>query len=302
MTTENTLELQELPVTSRSLGVVNDFVVDDNLEAVTSFIDSPECTSQHMTRRPFKIKFNSVIICYRGLMKVRINLSERVVRRGQMIIIPADTIGEFIEMSPDCRMMMFSFSKHLRVNFNSFIRPSVGIITAMMRLPVVDLEDRELEDIKYIYMMMRRRLVEDTFLNKTEFFMSALMTISHYIAGTRLSDSDNEETLTTNTRRIFERFIELVEQHHGSERQLTFYAQKLCISPKYLSHVVKEVSGRTAKQWIDNMVILEAKVLLTTSHMNIQEISHRLNFPNQSFFGRFFKKANGVSPGDYRQR
>lgn len=300
MTSEHTLELQELPVSSRGIGVENDFVIDDNLEADTSFINSIECKSQHMVGRPFKIKFNSVIISYRGEMKLRVNLSERLLRQGEMIIIPADTIGEFIEMSPDCRVMIFSFSKHLRVNFSSFIRPTVGTITAMMKLPVVDLEDQELEDIKYIYMMMRRRLTDDSFFNKTEFFMSALMTISHYIAGNRVGD-DHGEMPTTNTRRIFERFIELVEQHHGSERQLTFYAQELCMSPKYLSHVVKEVSGRTAKQWIDNMVILEAKVLLTTSHMNIQEVSHRLNFPNQSFFGRFFKKATGVSPGDYRQ-
>lgn len=88
---------------------------------------------------------------------------------------------------------------------------------------------------------------------------------------------------------IFERFYESLVQSYQSERSVKFYADQLCLTPKHLSGVVKEVSGKTVGEWIDELVILEAKALLNSSSMNIQEIADRLNFANQSFFGKYFK-------------
>ena len=83
---------------------------------------------------------------------------------------------------------------------------------------------------------------------------------------------------------------------------MNFYADKLFVTPKHLSAVLKEISGRTAGEWIDHRVILEAKMLLRTTGMNIQEISLALNFSNQSFFGKYFKHLTGISPRDYRSK
>lgn len=85
-----------------------------------------------------------------------------------------------------------------------------------------------------------------------------------------------------------------------SERSVTFYAEQLCITPKYFSSLVKKLSGKSAAQWIDNYVILEAKNLLKYSDMSIQEIAYRLNFSTQSFFGKYFKHQTGLSPTQYR--
>ena len=81
---------------------------------------------------------------------------------------------------------------------------------------------------------------------------------------------------------------------------MSFYAKQLNITPKYLSSVVKEVSGKTAARWIDESVILEAKALLKYSGMSIQEIAYHLNFSTQSFFGKYFKRYVGMSPLAYR--
>ena len=83
---------------------------------------------------------------------------------------------------------------------------------------------------------------------------------------------------------------------------MNFYAEKLFVTPKHLSAVLKEISGKTAGEWIDHRVILEAKLLLRTTGMNIQEISVALNFSNQSFFGKYFKHLTGLSPREYRNR
>lgn len=107
---------------------------------------------------------------------------------------------------------------------------------------------------------------------------------------------------TTKSRKefLFEEFYHLLSKSYQSERKVKFYADQLCLTPKHLSGVVKEVSGKTVGEWIDQFVVLEAKALLNSSSMNIQEISDRLHFANQSFFGKYFKHYTGMSPKEYR--
>ena len=98
------------------------------------------------------------------------------------------------------------------------------------------------------------------------------------------------------------KFIQILEDNFRTERSVTFYADKLCVTPKHLSAVLKEISEKTAGEWIDLRVILEAKLLLRSTGLNVQEISTQLNFANQSFFGKYFKHLTGMSPRDYRAK
>ena len=100
--------------------------------------------------------------------------------------------------------------------------------------------------------------------------------------------------------RISDQFISLVQKNFKEERFLDFYANELSITPKHLSRTVKSQTGFTAVEWIERYVILEAKVMLKSSNMTIQQIADELNFPSQSFFGKYFKKNIGVSPKEYR--
>ena len=109
-----------------------------------------------------------------------------------------------------------------------------------------------------------------------------------------------EGSAASSKNNIVERFMELVQEHYREERLIGFYADKLCITPKYLSKLIKEHTGRSAGEWIDNHVILEARAMLQSSDMTIQQIAASLNFPNQSFFGKYFKRATGLSPKQYR--
>jgi AraC-like DNA-binding protein len=99
----------------------------------------------------------------------------------------------------------------------------------------------------------------------------------------------------------FERFLTLVGEEYREKRTIAYYADKLCITPKYLSALSKSLTGITAGDWIDRSVIQEAKALLKNSSYTIQEVSDMMNFPNQSFFGRYFKHHVGCSPKDYRE-
>ena len=108
-----------------------------------------------------------------------------------------------------------------------------------------------------------------------------------------------EEPLTGQGR-MTSRFLSLVQENYKKERFLDFYASKLDITPKHLSRTVKKQTGFTAVDWIERFVILEAKVLLKSTNLNIQQIADELNFPSQSFFGKYFKKYTGLSPKEFR--
>jgi len=96
-------------------------------------------------------------------------------------------------------------------------------------------------------------------------------------------------------------FIKLVHLNYVKERSVSFYADKLFISPKYLSLLVKEATGRSAAKWIDEFVLMEAKNMLRFSGKNIQQVAYALNFPTQSSFGKYFKHLTGMSPTEYQK-
>ena len=140
-----------------------------------------------------------------------------------------------------------------------------------------------------------------------EYAISALLSSSFYYFGSiwkeRIDQAARQESKNTGTRSmlVFEEFIRLVNEFHTQERRMSFYADKLCLTPKYLSKIIKQASGRSGPEWIDSYVILEAKNLLRYSDISIKEIVYRLHFPNSSVFYKFFKSKTGMTPSEYRK-
>lgn len=121
---------------------------------------------------------------------------------------------------------------------------------------------------------------------------------------TQKMQADDSVTATVKSRdeEYFQRFMRLLQRHFRSERKTTFYAREMCLSPKYLSTIVRRFSGRGPSEWIDECVIVEAKRLLKFTDRSIQEVAFELNFPTQSFFGRYFKSHTGLSPKAFKQQ
>lgn len=120
--------------------------------------------------------------------------------------------------------------------------------------------------------------------------------LRHYLA----EHPELESASHSRAQEYFTQFTQLLGEHYKRERSVGFYARQLCITPKYLTTLIKRISGKSVSEWIDNFVILEAKTLLKYSNMSIQEIAYYLNFPNQSFFGSYFKRNTGMSPSQYK--
>ncbi len=109
-----------------------------------------------------------------------------------------------------------------------------------------------------------------------------------------------KDEIISNKGRMANKFLALVQENYKKERFLDFYASQLEITSKHLSRTIKSQTGFTAVEWIERFVILEAKVLLKSTNLNIQQIADELNFPSQSFFGKYFKKYTGMSPKEFR--
>lgn len=152
------------------------------------------------------------------------------------------------------------------------------------------------------------------FYNLFEFnYINTNSSFSNEIANSLFSDfiqmfyvlvRDKIETKDRNTRLntnvLGGKFFMLLNDNYKHEHSVAFYAGKLCISSKYLTQIIKQMTNITPKDIIDKRLGMEALFLLTKTSLNIQEISFELGFPDQSYFGRFFKRLFGISPMKYR--
>lgn len=196
-----------------------------------------------------------------------------------------DFQGEFIIMT-----RQFTESISLPEGFSTFM--------SVRSTPFLPLGERALEAIlnhhKMLVGVLRNK---DEGLNRKA-IVKHLTIALFYGLGYYLHKVNNKKK--TRNEIIMEDFLKLVLKYCKQERSLGFYADRLYITTKYLSVAVKNVSGKTAGQWLDDYIILEAKSLIKTTDMTIQQISDELNFPSQSFFGKFFKREVGMSPKQYR--
>ena len=122
--------------------------------------------------------------------------------------------------------------------------------------------------------------------------------LTHYLT----EHPEVDSPMHNRAEEYFKQFTELLGEHYKHERSVGFYARQLCITPKYLTTLIKRISGKSVSEWIDSYVILEAKTLLKYSNMSVQEIAYYLNFPNQSCFGCYFKRNAGMSPSQYKAK
>ncbi|MDH6357009.1 helix-turn-helix domain-containing protein [Parabacteroides sp. PF5-9] len=149
---------------------------------------------------------------------------------------------------------------------------------------------------RYLYSHLQNNLSQDEIL---EFFKQISVDMENFI----LSKYQQEKKYRKSRQdELFEKFIAALRLHCSTEHSLKFYADKLFVSPQYLSKVVKDVSGKTASVWIAEFVLLEAKALLTHTNLTIQEVGFNMGFADQSSFGKFFKKNVGMSPKKFIQQ
>lgn len=185
----------------------------------------------------------------------------------------------------------FNESLNLPDRFSNFL--------SVRNKPVIPLTDKQL-DAMLTYCKMVQSVIKVTD-NPNRMEIIRHLTIAFFYGLGYYFHKLPDGTKETRSEVLMRNFLKQVQAFHKQERKVEFYADRLCLSPKYLSQTIKSYSGKTAGEWIDEYVVLEAKVLLRSTNMTIQQIGDELNFPSQSFFGKYFKRLTGMSPKAYRE-
>lgn len=253
---------------------------------------------------PFRSDSHSFILVLSGSCTVQLNLIKYTLLKNEIIMVKPQTVAHILEMSPKFSVVSVSFTVDFIMNnglkkedFDAF-----EIFTAN-NIPKITLSKEEAKDTVAMAKILERnkRFSFDKLPFKQELIQSSFKLLLYHFAAIYKREFPNLEASLTRQEDLMMRFLDLLNENYKNERTVQFYADVLCITPGYLSKVLKEVSGKTANQLIDEAVILEAKLLLHTPVLSIAEIAEELKFSDQSFFGKFFKKHTGYSPTAFRK-
>ncbi|MBQ5844394.1 MAG: helix-turn-helix domain-containing protein [Alistipes sp.] len=260
-----------------------------------AIIDNP--SFDILPNHPYKNPLVVAIYCQQGCGKGRINTNIYNIEANSFFIVLPGQITELIDISNDFKaiyiLMTNAFTNSLGIG-NTFSLNS--IITAS---PYIKLETRAQQALDG-YISMCRNLV-DTPSNPNRHEILLLLTrafflgLGYFMHNCVKEDKRHQEELTTT-------FIHLVEQNYKQHRDLQFYADKMSLTAKHISKVIKASSGKSATEWIEKYVILDAMTQLSSTNRSIKEIAYSLHFPSQSFFGKYFNRIVGLSPVAYRNK
>ena len=242
----------------------------------------------------------AILFCRRGSATVTVDqLRDRVTRDTLLLLLPG-SILHLNERTDDFRVRFCAFSLELFSEAAYRLDPSFFHILhehAIIRLP-----DRIIEGVRNWFQM-----ASYTYRDRGNIFRNTIIRnrlqnvlLEAFDKTQRFAPDVHSQTGTTRQADLFQRFVALVHEHCTEQREVAFYADRLCISTRYLSTIIRSVAHSTAKEFIDRSVVLEIKMLLGSTELSVQEIAYRLHFPDQSYLGRFFKKHTGVSPTEFR--
>ena len=262
---------------------------------------------------PCRLDGNMMLFCVRGSVNLSVNLNEYVISDGELIICTAGDIIKATRPSAgntdDWHFVMLAmshrFATELRMDFKRIL--DEGILP--LETPTIKLDERA-QEITGDHLKLIAKVASDKDMKYRDSVRSLTSSMVSVLAEYWFAEIGKikvakkalaADSRTNHKRLVFEQFHKLVSENYSQERMVVFYADKLCLSPKYLSKLVKQVSGKSAPEWIDSYVLLEAKNLLKYSDIPVKEVVYRLNFPSQTVFYKYFKKHTGMTPTDYRK-
>ncbi|MDR3118813.1 MAG: helix-turn-helix domain-containing protein [Mediterranea sp.] len=241
-----------------------------------------------------------ISICLNGYTRVSINLQEYFIGPGTMMVAVPDQIVQSLEISDNYQGVVIAISR----NYTDEIFPKVEVMLPIFfytkEYPCINIKGEELNSIMEYYNILWKKTKKE--YESKHIIQTLLVALLYEIYEIYYHRLPRKKEAGSRKEMLYDQFMRSLSENYKKERSVNFYARELFLTPKHLSSVVKEISGETAGEWIDKFVLFEAKSLLKYSPKNIQEIADELNFANQSFFGKYFKRYTGMSPKEYRRK
>jgi len=272
----------------------------------SGFLDGDLLLLDHISAIPFpkeprRMNFILIALCTGGKVSYTMDTQQLEVCPGDILIAGERQVVQDIQPSADIDGLCFIVS----VKFFHEIIQNVGDVSALFLFsrshPVLRLKERDQQIFKEYFTVIRSKIQNDANHFRKDLIRTLLLAMFYDLSNVIYHF---QQTTAPQSRAdvIFTQFIRLVEENCKQIRRVSWYAQQLGITPKYLSESVKNASRRTPNQWIDNYVTLELRLLLKNTAKSIKDITEEMNFPNQSFLGKYFKEHVGMSPSVYRRK
>ena len=291
--------------------MVNKNIIDTTLEQAREWGNAQYLTEglvltdqiahASISREPQRLNFILMALCRKGKATYSIDTREQTVLPGDLFFISERHIIVNFEASDDFDCLCIMLSTQFYHGFVQNVKNVSSLLLFSMNNPVVSLTKQEIQTYENFFMVIREKIADENHHYRKELVQALLLAMFYDMSGVIYRIEQSSAKKQSRSDVIFARFIALLQENFRKERRVGWYASQLEITAKYLSEVVKNVSKRTPNEWIDSYVVLEIRVLLKNSPKSIKEITEELNFPNQSFLGKYFKEHVGVSPSEYRK-
>jgi len=251
------------------------------------------------------LRFNALtfVLITQGTVKIGIDYTLYTLEKNTfMTIMPTHTVQVHMR-SEDFKAKMVVISKGFLDGCNpSKTSPSATLYMQIRKNPFATLKPGDLKIVDDYFQLFRKKINMKNHHFQLEVLQNTFIGFTLEL-GNIFADKDKtiKQPALTRKEELFQQFLEILLANCKTEHAVSFYAEKLCITPQYLSLILKELTGKSASKWIDEALILESRVLLKTPNLTVQQVANMLQFSDQSTFGKFFKKYMGVSPLEYRK-
>ena len=254
-----------------------------------------------LSEYPYRSDGYIIGICTRGTAQVEVNLQIYEAKPDAMLLATPFHVLRIYNASEDflCRFVVFSKTFLAENSVNSHFLESFSYFKSTSK-PVIYIDHENAKMVLEIYVMIQQKLQREGHYYRPEISRSLLTILLYEVASLYEHQHVIIKNKQTRKQELNVLFQNLVFRHYKEHRSVQFYADSLCVSPKHLTESIKEVTSKTAGEWIDDAVVLEAKVLLRNHEISIAQVADNIHFPDQSSFGKYFKKHTGFSPTEYR--
>lgn len=250
-------------------------------------------------KEPFMADVTQALIYTRGSAKITINMIEYSIIAPAMVVILPDVVVKYNVFNDDVDSFAIVMSRKFTDSLFSDASMTTPLRMQMYQNPVKNIKGEE-EAFKLYRELLLTLLKSKDCSNRLE--AAKHLTLTFFYGYTRTSQNNPLERGLTRSEQIADKFLRMVQGNYREKRELSFYSDGLCITSKYLSTAVKDATGKTASDWIDDYLISEAKALLSSTELTVDQISIRFNFNSQALFGKYFKRVTGMSPREYRKK
>jgi AraC-like DNA-binding protein len=245
--------------------------------------------------------FNGIVLglCTQGEATIQINFKEyHLTPHTTLVVLPSQAF-KIVKRSDDFQLSSLLFSLDF---FVGLVPPnSFDILFRIAVKPCQKVSPELMESLLRYHQAIVKQYHDNTKFFRIQIIRGLLYALFLEVGSLYKIGRKEDATGQTRQEKVTMKFFELLMDHYKKERDIDYYADKLCITKKYLSSIVKKVTGYTVRKWIDEIIITEAKIRLKTSDLSVLQIADELNFPNASFFGQYFKKRTRMTPHKFRK-